>query len=90
MGGLNCAIVIDCGEDFARQKAGSETGQIDSYKENTLPVLGHLDDFQRLEYVSTSYIVFYLGLVSNANLKCKSSYMQLILIFYRSHDLNVS
>ncbi len=52
VGGLDCVIVIDCEEGYARENAGSRAGQIETYKQDTLPVLGHYDDLRRLEYVS--------------------------------------
>ena len=49
---MDCAIVIDCDEEHARANAGSRADEIDAYKTNTLPVLGHYEDTCKLQYVS--------------------------------------
>ena len=49
---MSLVIVVDCDEAHARANAGDKAGDIDTYKANTLPVLGHFEDFGKLLYVS--------------------------------------
>lgn len=52
VGGMSLVIVVDCDEAHARANAGDKAGDIDTYKANTLPVLGHFEDFGKLLYVN--------------------------------------
>ena len=54
IGGMDGVVVIDCSEDYMREKSASEEEKesIENFKRNTLPVLSHYDDIHRLHYVS--------------------------------------
>ncbi|KAK2151184.1 hypothetical protein LSH36_373g02088 [Paralvinella palmiformis] len=52
MGGMDCVIVLDCEEDFAKNKAGSKLDELESYKTETLPSLAHYEEQNKLEYVN--------------------------------------
>lgn len=60
MGGMDCVIVLDCEEDFAKNKAGSKLDELESYKTETLPSLAHYEEQNKLEYVSWSRFENYL------------------------------
>jgi len=51
VGGMSSVIVIDTSADFCREN-GANADQISFYQSNTLPVLGHYDDFRQLDMVS--------------------------------------
>lgn len=52
VGGLDSVIVVDCDEEHAAQGGGVDQDQLEAYKANTLPVLGHYDDLRKLDYVN--------------------------------------
>lgn len=62
MGGLTAAVLLDCDETYMRQKcAAAESSDADvvsrrvsAYKHSTLPVLGYLEDNNKLEIVLVS------------------------------------
>jgi adenylate kinase len=58
VGGLTVAVLLDCDETYMRQKceeAGDDIGgthkRVSEYKHNTLPILGYLEDVNKLEII---------------------------------------